>query len=137
MMKLRMMRWASNEEVRNVYKIFVGKPLWKRPLGRRRRGRCENSIVIDLEENGPEVNWFYLTQNKDRCHISVKTVMSLRVQYKTVNFFTNSATISFARGNLFHGIDDDNDDHHHIDGLRLCICTATSMGLMFIPPGDI
>jgi hypothetical protein len=36
-------------EMRNAYKILVGKPEWKRPLGRPRR-RWENNIIMDLKE---------------------------------------------------------------------------------------
>jgi hypothetical protein len=44
-------------DIRNVYKILVGKPERKRPLGRRRR-RWEDNIIIDLKETGyKDVNW--------------------------------------------------------------------------------
>jgi hypothetical protein len=52
--KLRRMRWARHVarmgEMRNMYKILVGKPKGKRPLRRPRRG-CENNIKIDLMGN--------------------------------------------------------------------------------------
>jgi hypothetical protein len=38
-------------EERNVYKVFMGKPEGKRPLGRTRR-RWEDGISIDLREIG-------------------------------------------------------------------------------------
>jgi hypothetical protein len=38
-------------EMRNAYKILVGKPGWKRPLGRPRYKR-ENNIIMDLRERG-------------------------------------------------------------------------------------
>jgi hypothetical protein len=41
-------------EMRNVYKILVGKPEGKRPLGRTNR-RWEDNIRIDLREIGLEV----------------------------------------------------------------------------------
>jgi hypothetical protein len=40
-----------NEEKRNAYRILVGKPEGKRPLGRPRR-RCVNNIKMDLRETG-------------------------------------------------------------------------------------
>jgi hypothetical protein len=50
------------EGMRNAYKIFVGKPKGKRPLGRPRR-RWENNIRKDLREMGLEVmDWMHLTQ---------------------------------------------------------------------------
>jgi len=51
--KSRRMRWASHVarmgEWKGVYRIFVGKPEGKRPLGRPRR-RWEYSIKMDLQE---------------------------------------------------------------------------------------
>jgi hypothetical protein len=38
-------------EEKNVYKVLVGKPEGKRPLGRPRR-RWENGIRVDLRETG-------------------------------------------------------------------------------------
>jgi hypothetical protein len=47
------MRWAGHvpqiEEKRNAYRILVGKPEGKRPLGRPRR-RWVDNIKIDLRE---------------------------------------------------------------------------------------
>jgi hypothetical protein len=49
------MRWAGHVarmgEERKVYKVLVGKPEGKRPLGRPRR-RWEDGIRMDLEEIG-------------------------------------------------------------------------------------
>jgi hypothetical protein len=53
--KSRRMGWAGHvarmEKVRKVYKVLVGKPEGKRPLGRRRR-RWENGVRMDLREIG-------------------------------------------------------------------------------------
>jgi hypothetical protein len=50
-----MIRWAGHVarmgEKRNAYRILVGKPERKRPLGRRRRGWVDN-IKMDLREIG-------------------------------------------------------------------------------------
>jgi hypothetical protein len=52
-------------EMRNAYKILVGKPEGKRPLGRLRR-RWEDNIGIDLREVGWEgVDWICLAQDRD------------------------------------------------------------------------
>jgi hypothetical protein len=49
--KSRRMRWAGHvarmEEKRKVYKVLVGKPEGRRPLGRPRR-RWENGVRMDL-----------------------------------------------------------------------------------------
>jgi hypothetical protein len=41
---------------RKVYKVLVGKPEGKRPLGRPRRRR-EDGIRMDIRETGGDVNW--------------------------------------------------------------------------------
>jgi hypothetical protein len=67
------------EEERNVYKVLVGKPEEKRPLGRPRR-RWEDGIRVDLRENGWEcVESIQLAQDRDRWRAVVNTVMKLRI----------------------------------------------------------
>ena len=51
---------------RGVYRVLVGKPEGKRPLGRPRR-RWENNIKMDLYEVGRGcVDWIELAQDRDR-----------------------------------------------------------------------
>jgi hypothetical protein len=53
-------------EERKVYKVLVGKPEGKRPLGRPRR-RWEDGIRMDLREiRLGGVNWIRLSQDRDR-----------------------------------------------------------------------
>jgi hypothetical protein len=64
--KISFSRWAGHvarmEEERKVYKVLVGNPEGKRPLGRPRR-RCEDGIRIDLKEiGGGRVEWIQLAQ---------------------------------------------------------------------------
>jgi hypothetical protein len=66
-------------EERNVYKVLMGKPEGKRPLGRPRR-RWEDGIRMDLREIGwGNVDWIQLAQVRDRWRALVNTVMNLRV----------------------------------------------------------
>jgi hypothetical protein len=66
-------------EMRNVYKILVGKPEGKRPLGRPRR-RKEDNIITDIKEIDREVvDWIRVAQDMDERRAVVNTVMNLRV----------------------------------------------------------
>jgi hypothetical protein len=62
-------------EKRKVYKVLVGKPEGKRPLGRP-RPRWEDRIRMDLRET---VDWIRLAQDRDRWRAVVSAVMNLRV----------------------------------------------------------
>ena len=66
----RMMRWAGHVarmgEERGVYRLLVGKPEGRRPLGRPRR-RWVDNIRTDLQEVGcGYMDWIGLTQDRDR-----------------------------------------------------------------------
>jgi hypothetical protein len=81
--KSRQMRWAGHVtcmgEERKVYKVLVGKPEGKRPLGRPRR-RWEDGIRMDLREIVLwGVDWIRLAQDRDRWRAVVSAVMNLRV----------------------------------------------------------
>jgi hypothetical protein len=66
-------------EKRNVYRILVGKPEGKRPLGRP-RCRWEANIRLDLREIGwSGMDWIDLAQDRDQWRALVNTVMNLRV----------------------------------------------------------
>jgi hypothetical protein len=64
---------------RNAYRILVGKPEGKRPLGRPRR-RWVDNIRMDLGEIGWDgVDWVDLAQDRDKWRALVNTLMNLRV----------------------------------------------------------
>jgi hypothetical protein len=66
-------------EKMNAYRILVGKPEGKRPLGRPRR-RWVDNIKMDLREIGrDEVNWIDVAQDRDQWRALVNTVLNLRV----------------------------------------------------------
>jgi len=63
----------------NAYKILVGKPEGKRPLGRP-RGRWEGFIRMDLRGIISEnVDWIHSAQHREQQWAVVNTVMNLRV----------------------------------------------------------
>jgi len=66
-------------EESEVYRVLVGKPVGRRPLGRPRR-RCVDNIRMDIQE----VVWWHmdcigLTQDRDRWRMLVSAVINLRV----------------------------------------------------------
>jgi hypothetical protein len=65
---------STNGEERNAYRILMGKPEGKRPLGRPRR-RWVNNIKMDLKEIG----WDCVAQDRDQWRSLVNTVLNLRV----------------------------------------------------------
>jgi len=70
---------ARMGEGRGVYRVLVGKPEGKRPLGRP-RCRWENNIKMDLQEVGcGGMDWIDLAQDRDRWRTLVNAVMNLRV----------------------------------------------------------
>jgi hypothetical protein len=80
--KSRRMRWpghvARMGEGRVAYRVLVGRPEGKRPLGRPRR-RWEDSIKMDLRETGIDrANWIRLAQDRVQWRAFVNTVMNLR-----------------------------------------------------------
>jgi hypothetical protein len=81
--KSRRLRWAGHVarigEGRSVYRVLVGRPEGKRPLGRPRHRR-EDNINLDLREIGIDgANWIRLAQDRVQWRTFVNTVMNLRV----------------------------------------------------------
>jgi hypothetical protein len=64
---------------RGVYRVLVGKPEGKRPLGRPRL-RWEKNITMDLHDVGcVNMDWIALAQDRDRRWALVNAVTNLRV----------------------------------------------------------
>jgi len=81
--KSRRMRWAGHVvrmgEEREVYRVLVGKPEGKRPLGRPRRRWVDNTRM-DLQEVGcGYMDWIGLAQDRDSWQTLVSALMNLRV----------------------------------------------------------
>jgi hypothetical protein len=66
-------------EKTNAYRMLVGKPEGKRPLGRPRR-RWVDNIKTDLREIGSDgVHWIDMAQDRYQWKALVNTVLNLRV----------------------------------------------------------
>jgi len=82
--KSRKMKWAGYVarmgKERWLYRVLVGKPEGKRPLGRPRR-RWVDNIRMDLQQVGcGYMDWIGLTQDRDRWRTLVSAVMNLQVR---------------------------------------------------------
>jgi hypothetical protein len=80
--KSRRMRWAGHVArigEKNMYRLLVGKPEEKTPLGRPRR-RWMDNIKMDLLGIGLNVvDWIGLAMDRYRWRALVNSVMNLRV----------------------------------------------------------
>jgi hypothetical protein len=81
--KSRRVGWAGYaarmRKRRGVYRVLVGKPDGKRPLGRHRH-RWEDNIKMDLQEVGCKgMDWIDVTQDRDRWRALVNAVMNFLV----------------------------------------------------------
>ena len=82
--KSRRIRWAGHVahmgEERGVYRVLVGKPEGKRPLGRRRRRWDDDNIKMDLQGvRCGGMNWIEMVQDSERWRALVNAVMNFRV----------------------------------------------------------
>jgi hypothetical protein len=66
-------------EGRGFYRVLVGKPEGKRPLGRPRH-RWEDNIKLDIREIGIDgANWIRLAQDRVHRRAFVNMAMNLRI----------------------------------------------------------
>jgi hypothetical protein len=91
--KSKRMRWvghvAGMGEKRNIYRLLVGKPEGKRPLGRPRHRLIDNIKMVLLEIGLGVVDWIGLAQDRYRWRALVNAVMNLQT-----NKQTNSVALS-------------------------------------------
>ena len=82
-LKSRRLTWVGHvarmEQFRNAYRVLVGKPEGKRPLGRPRRS-WEDNVKMDLRKVGCDPGeWIDLAEDGDQWRAYVRAVMNLRV----------------------------------------------------------
>jgi hypothetical protein len=97
------MRWTGDvarvSRTRNAYRILVGKPEGKRPLGRPRY-RWVDNIKMDLRWDG--VIWPGSIWLRDQWRALVNTVINLQVPYNAGNFLSSCKTGGFPRRAYVH-----------------------------------
>jgi hypothetical protein len=82
--------------MRNAYRILVGKPEGKRPLGRLRR-RWVDTVEINLREIGWDgMDWIELAQDREQWRALVNTAMNLRFLKIPGNFLNGCKIGSFS-----------------------------------------
>ena len=82
-LKSRRLKWAKHvthmEQFRNAYRVLVGKPESKRPLGRS-RPRWEDNIKMDLRELGCDPrDLIAVAEDRNQWRAYVRAVVNLRV----------------------------------------------------------
>jgi len=106
--KLRRMTWVGHiarmGKRRGVYRVLVGKPEGKRPLGRPRH-KWEDNIKMDLQKVGSGGrDWIKQAQDTEGWQALVNVVMNLQVPYNAGNFLTSLEPVSFSRRSVLHGV---------------------------------
>jgi hypothetical protein len=87
-----------------VYRVLVGKPEGKRPLGRP-RCRWEDNIEMDLQEFGiGGTEWIELAQDRYKWRTLLNAVMNIRVPYNLGSFLTGCKPVSFFRRSVLCGV---------------------------------
>jgi hypothetical protein len=66
-------------EKRNAYRLFVGKPEGRRPLGRPRPRLLDNIRMYLVEVGWGDVDWIGLARDRGRWRAVVDSVLNLRV----------------------------------------------------------
>jgi hypothetical protein len=106
--KSRRMRWSEHVarmvEKRNVYRLLVGKPEGKRPLGRPRCTWTDNIKMDTLEIGLNVLDWIGLAQYRYRWRALVNAVMNLRVPKNAGKLPSGCTTCGLTSGNQFHGV---------------------------------
>jgi hypothetical protein len=77
------MKWAGHVarrgEKRNAYRLLVGKPEGKRPVGRLRRRWVDNIRMDLVKVDWSDVDWIGLARDRDKWRALVNSVLNLGV----------------------------------------------------------
>jgi hypothetical protein len=106
--KARRMGWAGYVapmgEKRNAYRLLVGKPEGRRPLGRPGR-RWVDNIRMDLGEMGwGDVDWIGLAQDRDRWRALVNSALNRRVTRNAGKLSSVQTTRDLSGSAQLHGV---------------------------------
>jgi hypothetical protein len=91
-------------EKMKAYRLLVGKPEGRRPLGRP-RCRWLDNIRMDLVEVGwADVDWIGKGQDTERWRASVNSVLNLRVPYNAGKLSSVQTTMDLSSSAQLHGV---------------------------------
>jgi hypothetical protein len=96
--------WGTNGEKRNVYRLLVGNPKGKRPLGRRRCRWIDDIKMDPLEIGLGGVDWIGLPQDRYNWRALVNAVMNLRVPYHGGRLPSSCTTCGLSSGTQLHRV---------------------------------
>jgi hypothetical protein len=87
---------------RNAYRLLVGNPEGKKPLGRPRRRWVDNIKMNLIGWSG--MDWIDLAQDRDQWRALVNTVMNLRFPWNAGKFLNSCVTDGFSRRAQLHEV---------------------------------
>jgi hypothetical protein len=106
-MKVRRMILAGHVarmgEKRSSYRLLVGKPEGKRPLGGPRHRWLDNRMHL-VEVGWGDVEWIGLAQDRNRWRALVNSVLNLRVPYNAGKLSSVQTTIDLLSSADLHGV---------------------------------
>jgi hypothetical protein len=88
---------STNGDERNTYRILLGRPEGKRPVGRP-KPKWVNNIKMELGETGQDaMDWIDLAQDRSQWRALVNTVMYLLVPQNAGKFWSGCTLSGFSR----------------------------------------
>jgi hypothetical protein len=104
----RRMRWegliSQMGEKRNVYRLLVGKPEGKRPLGRSTRRWVDNITMTLAQTRLGGLDWIGLAKDRNKWRVLVKLVMNLRALYSSGKLSSGYTTDGISGNAQLHRI---------------------------------
>jgi hypothetical protein len=91
-------------EKRNVYRLLIGNPEGRRPLGRPRHRWMDNIKMDPLEIGLNVMDWIGLAQDRYRWRALVYSVMNFRVPYNAGNLPSGCTTCVLSGGTQLHRV---------------------------------
>jgi hypothetical protein len=91
-------------EKRNAYRLLVGKPDERRPLGRPRHRWVDNIRMDLVDVRWGDVDWIGLAQDRGRWRAVVNSVLSFRVPYTAVKVSSVQTTRDLSSSTQLHGV---------------------------------